>query len=121
MQLTNILRDVGEDRRMGRVYLPARAMAECGVVPEDLDRGAPTPGFIALWERYARIAEAWYAESLAAVPLFDRDSRRPLRVAGKAYRAILHEVRRHGYDCLVHRNAVPAWRKLLLLLGGLLP
>ncbi len=118
MQLTNILRDVGEDRRMGRIYLPAAAMRETGVTAEDLDAAVPSADFVALWERYAALAEADYAATLSAAPRFDPDSRKALRVSAKAYRAILHEVRRHGYDCLVNRTVVPAWRKAVLLLGG---
>lgn len=118
MQLTNILRDVGEDVRMGRVYLPARAMEEEGVTADGLAAQHASEAFVALWERYARIAESWYDEFLATVPRYDADSRRPLRLAAKAYRAILHEVRRHDYDCLVNRNVLPRWRKLAISLGG---
>lgn len=117
MQLTNILRDVGEDLRMGRIYLPAARMAESGVTVADLESGQPTAAFRSLWEGYAKTAERWYEEFLATVRRYDPDSRHALRVSAKVYRAILHEVRRNGYDCLSKRNSVPTWRKLLLSLG----
>jgi phytoene/squalene synthetase len=118
MQLTNILRDVGEDLRMGRIYLSAERMADAGVTEADLAEGKPTAAFRALWEGYATAAERWYAEFLGTVRHYDADSRRPLRMAAKGYRAILGEVRRHDYDCLRRRNSVPAWRKVLLSVGG---
>jgi len=118
MQLTNILRDVGEDLKIGRIYLSAERMAEAGVTASDLATGQATAAFRAVWEGYATTAEAWYEEFLGTVRLYDADSRRSLRVSAKVYRAILREVRRHGYDCLRRRNSVPAWKKFLLALGG---
>ena len=118
MQLTNLLRDVGEDLAMGRIYLPEDRMREFGVTAETLAAGRPTEGFRALWESLATTAEGWYAEFHASVHHYDADSRRSLRVASNAYRAILHEVRRHGYDCLTRRNSVPAWKKTALSIGG---
>jgi phytoene/squalene synthetase len=118
MQLTAILRDVGEDLAMGRIYLSAERMAETGVTASDLATGQATPAFRALWEGYAKTAEAWYEEFLGTVHAYDADSRRALRISAKVYRAILQEVRRHGYDCLKRRNSVPDWRKFLIALGG---
>jgi len=118
MQLTSILRDVGEDLRMGRIYLSAARMEEAGVTASDLATGQASAAFRALWEGYAKTAESWYEEFLGSVRLYDADSRKSLRVSAKVYRAILQEVRRHGYDCLKRRNSVPKWRKCLVALGG---
>jgi phytoene synthase len=118
MQLTNILRDVGEDRARGRIYLPKQAMAEFGVDGATLAAGKPDAAFVALWERYARHAEDLYAESLRYVDAYDGVARRPLRMAARIYRAILGEVRRHGHDCLTRRNRVSPGRKLAIMIGG---
>jgi phytoene synthase len=114
MQLTNILRDIGEDLALGRIYLPLDRMRETGVTPEILAAGKPTDAFRTLWESLATTAESWYAEFHHTVHAYDADSRRSLRIASNAYREILHEVRRHGYDCLTKRNSVPAWKKAVL-------
>ncbi len=118
MQMTNILRDVGEDLALGRIYLPADRMRAFGVTEEILAARQPTEGFRALWESLATTAEGWYAEFHGSIHLYDADCRRSLRIASHAYRAILHEVRRHGYDCLTRRNSVPAWKKAAISIGG---
>lgn len=116
MQLTNILRDVGEDFRRGRIYLPIDLMSQYGVGAFDLGQGKVTDYFIALWEDLAREAEALFAQALEYLPLVDTDSRLPLLLAIYYYQAILGAVRRGGYDCLNRRHYVSAWEKGTLLL-----
>lgn len=97
LQLTNILRDVGEDYRRGRIYLPQEALALFGVVPEDLRRAQPTQATIDLWEHYAQKAEAYYKEGLGPLEYYDADSRAAVKTAALAYREILNAVRAQHY------------------------
>ena len=105
MQLTNILRDVGEDGRAGRLYLPADLMRRHGVDAAALaamGRGASpvSPAYAALVEELMRAAEADYAFALAAVPRLPAYFQRPVAVAGWVYRGIHGAIRRNGYDNL---------------------
>jgi len=123
MQLTNILRDVGEDRRdLGRVYLPADALAAAGLVPDAL-----VPGLLAAPEvraRYAGLVENVMAEAEALYDVAEagiRDlhpaAQTGVRAAARMYREILNEVRAAGYDNLASRAVVPLRRKLRLVAG----
>jgi phytoene synthase len=117
MQLTNILRDVGEDYRRERIYLPTEMMSQYGVRAADLGQGIVTGEFIALWQDLANEAQNLFTQALAYLPLVDRDSRFPLLLAINYYQAILGAVRRGGHDCLNHRHYVSAWEKAALLIN----
>lgn len=107
MQLTNILRDVGEDWSRGRLYLPSDLLHAHGVVEADLTRmcagGAIPPGYRALIEELMGVAEADYRAALAALPSLPPSFARPVAVAAHVYRGIHREIRRHGYDNLRQR------------------
>ncbi|HEX8386886.1 MAG TPA: squalene/phytoene synthase family protein [Rubricoccaceae bacterium] len=118
MQLTNILRDVGEDwRDLGRVYLPLDALAGAGLTPNAL-----VPGLLDvpdLRARYAAIVEGVMAEAERLYALADagiRDlhpaAQAGVRAAARMYREILNEVRAARYDNLSRRAVVPLRRKL---------
>lgn len=116
MQVTNILRDVGEDwRELGRSYLPDAAL-------DGLDLGAlvetgPTADYARAMERLMARAEALYDEGLPAVDHLHTSVQTGVRSAGRMYREILNEVRANGYDNLATRGVVPLRRKLRLLLS----
>ncbi len=115
MQLTNILRDVGEDAKRGRVYLPKDWMDQYGVTTESLLTGTPSGDFAGLWEALALRAEYLYD---AATPSFDRypkESRRALKVAALLYRGILDAARDNQYDVFTKRAYVSRWQKMKLL------
>jgi len=119
MQLTNILRDVGEDARAGRLYLPADLMARQGVGPGALAAmraGASpvSPAYAALLEELMRAAEADYALALAAVPRLPAYFQRPVAVAAWVYRGIHGAIRRNGYDNLRLRARTGAAEKAVL-------
>ena len=114
MQITNILRDVGEDRGIGRCYLPRETMARFGVALADLDRGAVTPAYAGLWEHLAGQAEALYDAAAPGIRALPRRSRAGVQAAARMYREILNEVRASGYDNLTRRGVVPLQRKLRL-------
>ena len=123
MQITNILRDVGEDvRELGRVYLPADALARAELSAADLAAAAAGPGLPpALAPRYAALveplmgrAEALFAEADAGIAALRPTARAGIRAALRMYREILNEVRAAGYDDLTRRAVVPTRRKLRL-------
>ncbi|MBV9110542.1 MAG: squalene/phytoene synthase family protein, partial [Gemmatimonadetes bacterium] len=119
MQLTNILRDVGEDARAGRLYLPAELMRRHGVTVDALAAAgagtAPLPvGYPALVEELMRSAEADYALAFAAIPRLPAFFQKPVAVAAYVYRGIHASIRRNGYDNLRLRARTSAVEKALL-------
>lgn len=117
MQITNILRDVGEDRRaLGRVYVPARLLDAHGLTPAALDADAPPPGYAALSEALMALAEQYFERGLASVDTLSPRVQPGIRAAARMYRDLLNEVRAAGYDNLTRRAVVPLSRKLRLLL-----
>jgi phytoene synthase len=115
-QLTNILRDLGEDAARGRVYLPADELARFGCPPE---KWPPPPGAFrdAMRFQLARAAE-YYDRARALVPLLTADGRAIFRVMCGTYRALLDEVGRRGEDVFTHRARVAKWRKGLIFLSA---
>lgn len=119
MQLTNILRDVGEDARRGRVYLPLQELERHGIEPARLlataEGRAPVPsGYPALVEELLRLAEADYREAFEAIPCLPAAARRPVAVAAFVYRGIHEAIRRRGYDNLRQRASTSTPAKLVL-------
>lgn len=119
MQLTNILRDVGEDWRRGRLYLPADRMAEMGVTHAALaaavEGSGPLPqGWVPLMEGLLAEAERDYALAFEAIPALPVFFQRPVAVAGRVYEGIHREIRALGYDTLRHRAYTSLPRKLVL-------
>jgi phytoene synthase len=126
LQITNILRDVGEDRRAGRVYLPANELAAWGIGDQDLvEGGARTRG------AYGPAQERWhdfmhfqvarnrvlYREAWPCIKMFDKDGRFCVAAMCSLYRAILDDIERHDYDVINRRAHVSAWGKLRRLPG----
>ena len=123
LQLTNILRDVGEDLAMDRVYLPREALARHGLTRRDLEAmaaGAPISGaYRALMEEMMATAEHCYGlafESLTQLPAFYA---RPVAAAAEIYRGILGELRRGGYDNFRQRAVTGRLAKPRLAARGL--
>ena len=120
MQITNILRDVGEDRRrLGRVYLPRETLDQHGLSPDDLLGsslgGGPTAAYAALAESIMAQAEYLYAEAEAGIAALPDDVQSGIAAAARMYREIMNEVRAAEYDNLHRRAVVPLTRKLRLL------
>lgn len=114
MQYTNILRDVGEDARRGKIYLPAALMAEYGVTERELKTGERTPAFVALWEHLAHKAEEGYTAAEQNLSMYEPGSRLAIRLSMAYYSAILKEIRKKDYPVLTSRVALPNSKKLLL-------
>ncbi len=115
MQLTNILRDVGEDYQMGRVYLPKEEMEKFQVTEETLENKATTPAFIALWESLAVQAEERYRQSFEMLPLIHKDCQLALTAAAFIYREQLEAIRKNHYQVFTRKNKISHFRKLQLL------
>ncbi|TSA20656.1 MAG: squalene synthase HpnD [Betaproteobacteria bacterium] len=112
LQLTNILRDVGEDAARGRIYLPQDELAQFGVSEESLLTRTPNGDFIGLMQWQYDRAQQTYAEALALLPAVDRRAQRPGLIMAALYQHTLKEIRRAGFPVLQRRVSLPAWRKL---------
>lgn len=114
MQLTNILRDVGEDFDAGRIYFPKDRLTNFGYDETDLAAQKVNESFAQLWESEAQLAEANYDYALTMLHMIDDDAREPLLLAIYFYREILNVVRENDYQCLTKRHYVGKRRKLAL-------
>lgn len=115
LQVTNILRDVGEDWRAGRVYLPQEELAHFGLDEEDLRRGVVTDQWRAFMRFQIERNRRLYDEAMPGISLLNRDGRFAIAAAADLYRGILDEIERNGYDNFSRRAVVPAGRKLRML------
>ncbi|MEW5768956.1 MAG: presqualene diphosphate synthase HpnD [Pseudomonadota bacterium] len=113
-QLTNIIRDVGEDARRGRIYLPQDELARFGVSEADLLHARYGDGFRQLMEFQCQRALATYDEAMALLPAADRKAQRPGLIMAAIYRTLLEEIRADGCLVLDRRYALTPLRKLWL-------
>lgn len=111
-QLTNVIRDVGEDAMRGRIYLPQDEMARFGVSAADILRRHDSDAFRALMTFQVERDRAWYAKALAQLPAVDRRSQRPGLAMAAIYRTLLDEIARDGYRVLDQRTSLTPLRKL---------
>ena len=111
-QLTNIIRDVGEDARRGRVYLPADELARFGLTAEDILARRGGQAFERLMEMQAERAQSYYADAFARLAPEDRRSQRAGLIMAAIYRTLLDEIRRDRYQVLEQRIALTPLRKL---------
>lgn len=117
LQLTNILRDVGEDWRAGRLYLPQDELSSFGLTEADIANG----NLNFHWRNFLAFqigrARRLYRESLPGISLLHRDGRFAIAAAAELYQAILHDIEKHGGDVFNHRAHVSKWGKLRRLPG----
>ncbi|MCC7326010.1 MAG: presqualene diphosphate synthase HpnD [Burkholderiales bacterium] len=111
-QLTNICRDVGEDARRGRIYLPQDDLARFGVAPSSLLRGKPDAAFRRLMAFEVERTQAWYAKAMAQLPGVDRKAQRAGLIMAAIYRTLLDEIAGDGYRVLDRRTSLTPLRKL---------
>ena len=112
-QLTNILRDVGEDRGRGRIYLPQEALQRFGYSEAELLAGTLNANWRALMAFQLERARDWFARSEAGVRWLAPDARWPVWASLRLYRGILDVIERHDYDVFNKRAYVPRAGKLL--------
>jgi len=111
-QLTNIIRDVGEDARRDRIYLPQDELARFGVSTEDILHSRESDNFKKLMEFQIERAETYYVQAFAALPTEDRKNQRPGLIMAAIYRALLEEIKDDGCQVLRQRVSLTPIRKL---------
>ena len=118
LQLTNILRDVQTDARMGRVYLPQEDLRRFGVTGEDLREGRYTPAFVELMAFEAARARDYYARAWRGLPAVDRRTLFAAEIMGHTYFALLRAIEARRFDVFGERVAVPTRRRVAIALAG---
>jgi phytoene synthase len=116
MQLTNFLRDVGEDwRERGRVYLPLEDLERFGVSKADVADGRMTDNLCALLQFEIERTRAIYEHADEGMGYLPHDARLPVRLARVLYARILDKIEQNGCDVFSRRARVPTWEKLIVL------
>ena len=116
MQLTNICRDVGEDARNGRLYLPRQWLREAGITPESwLKDPRPSPQLSSVIARLLAEADRLYKRADAGIGMLPSACRPSINAARLLYAGIGGEVERNGHDSVPRRAVVPKSRKFALL------
>lgn len=115
LQLTNILRDIGEDARRGRVYLPGADLQRFGLTAGDILQGVRDSRFVALMQFEIARTHRLYDESWPGIALLPEDSRLAVGAAARVYRGILDKVVANNYDVYTRRAHLTFREKLLLL------
>jgi 15-cis-phytoene synthase len=118
-QLTNILRDLGEDAARDRIYLPTEDLERFGYSPDKLRRGERDEAYRALMRFQTERARGYYAAAWPLVPLLAPPGRAVFLVMAKTYRSLLDVIEARDYDVFGHRARVGKWRKLLFTLQAL--
>jgi phytoene synthase len=112
LQLTNIIRDVGDDARRGRVYLPVNELKTHGVTVKDILDRRYSPEFTALMTAQAKRAQSCYDEAFALLPGADRRSQKPGLMMANIYRTLLGEIEAGGFQVMHQRISLTPLRKL---------
>jgi phytoene synthase len=115
LQLTNILRDVGEDAARGRIYLPQEDLAHFGLTDDDILRGVRDERWRALMQFEIERAHQLYDEAWPGIALLNPDGRLAIAAAAEIYRGILAKIVACDYDVFGQRVYVPLREKLLML------
>ena len=113
-QLTNIIRDVGEDAMRGRIYLPVNELQQFDVKATDILKRVYSEQFVALMQFQADRAHQLYDQALAMLPAQDKRTQKPGLMMANIYRALLREIERDGFQVLHQRTSLTPIRKLWL-------
>jgi phytoene synthase len=114
LQLTNILRDVGEDALRGRIYLPVNELQQFDVKAHEILKRTYSDRFTALMKFQAARAQGLYDEALTLLPAADRRAQKPGLMMASIYRALLSEIERDNFQVLHQRVSLTPLRKLWL-------
>ncbi|CAM8626554.1 ERG9 Phytoene/squalene synthetase [Comamonadaceae bacterium] len=114
LQLTNILRDVGEDAMRGRIYLPVNELQQFDVKAHEILKRTYSDRFVALMKFQAQRAQGLYDEALALLPAADRRAQKPGLMMASIYRALLTEIERDNFQVLHQRVSLTPLRKFWL-------
>lgn len=113
-QLTNIIRDVGEDAMRGRIYLPVNELQQFDVKAHEILQRKHSDRFVALMKFQAQRAHALYDEALATLPAADRRAQKPGLMMASIYRTLLREIEATDFQVLHQRISLTPVRKLWL-------
>nr|WP_315203285.1 presqualene diphosphate synthase HpnD [uncultured Albidiferax sp.] len=113
-QLTNIIRDVGEDALMGRIYLPVNELQQFDVKAHEILKRTYSDRFTALMRFQAQRAHALYEEAFAMLPAADRRAQKPGLMMASIYRTLLREIESDNFQVLHQRVSLTPLRKLWL-------
>ncbi len=113
-QMTNIIRDVGEDARIGRIYLPVNELQQFNVTAADILNARHSENFEKLMRFQAQRAQKLYDEAFALLPAEDRRAQRTGLIMAAIYRALLDEIERDGFHVLSQKISLTPIRKLWL-------
>ncbi len=114
LQLTNIIRDVGEDGLRGRIYLPMNELQQFGVTAQEILQRTYSDRFTELMKFQAKRAQGLYDEALGLLPATDRRAQKPGLMMASIYRALLGEIERVNFQVLHQRVSLTPMRKLWL-------
>lgn len=115
LQLTNILRDIGEDWATGRVYLPQEELTAFGLCEADLARGTVDDRWRAFMQFQIARARQLYAEAMPGIAMLGKSGRFAIAAAAGLYRGILEDIEEHDYDVFTRRAHLTTQEKLRLL------
>ena len=118
-QLTNILRDLAEDIRMQRIYLPGEDLRRFGYTPEDLSTYRVNDAFIELMQFQVQRARTFYESAELLFEDLEPRGRPILRAMLQVYSGLLDRIEHRGYDVFTRRVRLPVWRKLLIAVGAI--
>jgi phytoene synthase len=113
-QLTNIIRDVGEDALRGRIYLPVNELQQFDVKAHELLKRSYSDNFTALMKFQAARAHRCYDDALALLPAADRQAQKPGLMMASIYRTLLREIERDNFQVLHQRVSLTPLRKFWL-------
>ena len=112
LQMTNILRDVGEDYRNGRLYLPREELIQYGIREQDIAEGRVTDN----WRQFMRFqidrTRHLYKESWAGVKMLEREGQLAIGAASTFYSGILDDIEKHDYNVFPRRASLSSWGKV---------
>lgn len=116
LQMTNILRDVGEDYRNGRLYLPRHELTQFGITEEEIAQGKVTEHWRAFMQFQIQRTRNLYQESSAGIPLLEKEGQLAIQAASSFYQGILDVIEKNDYDVFNKRASVSYWGKVKRLI-----
>lgn len=115
MQLSNILRDIKEDKDMSRIYLPLDELAQFGVSEEDIIHERMSDNLVGLMKCQVSRAHHYYEEAQKGIALLHRDAQFAIYTASRVYRGILYQIKNNNYNPFLGRVYVSHGKKMAIL------
>ncbi len=115
MQLTNILRDIGEDLERGRIYIPKEELEKFNITEEELFNKDKSDKFVALMKFQIKRARKYYSNAFEGIEMLNKDSRLPVYLAHRNYSCILDKIEENDFDVFNQRAYLNQSEKLSML------